>query len=103
MKQWQNLMPYYYLVDHDVSPLNYGEEPLQGLGDVFPERDQFDFALLKAAEEKQIPIFCICRGIQILNVYRGGSLYQDLKYDENCTIKTFTKPNTISWHSYSRY
>ena len=67
--------------------LNYGEEPLQGLGDVFPERDQFDFALLKAAEEKQIPIFCICRGIQILNVYRGGSLYQDLKYDENCTIK----------------
>ena len=72
---------------HDVSPLNYGEEPLQGLGDVFPERDQFDFALLKAAEEKQIPIFCICRGIQILNVYRGGSLYQDLKYDENCTIK----------------
>ena len=37
---------------HDVSPLNYGEEPLQGLGDVFPERDQFDFALLKAAEEK---------------------------------------------------
>lgn len=72
---------------HDVSPLNYCEEPLQGLGDVFPERDQFDFALLKAAEEKQIPIFCICRGIQILNVYRGGSLYQDLKYDENCTIK----------------
>ena len=72
---------------HDVSPLNYGEEPLQGLGDVFPERDQFDFALLKAAEEKQIPIFCICRGIQILNVYRGGTLYQDLKYDENCTIK----------------
>ena len=72
---------------HDVSTLNYGEEPLQGLGDVFPERDQFDFALLKAAEEKQIPIFCICRGIQILNVYRGGSLYQDLKYDENCTIK----------------
>ena len=60
---------------------------MQGLGDVFPERDQFDFALLKAAEEKQIPIFCICRGIQILNVYRGGSLYQDLKYDENCTIK----------------
>ena len=35
---------------HDVSPLNYGEEPLQGLGDVFPERDQFDCALLKAAE-----------------------------------------------------
>ena len=33
---------------HDVYPLHYGEEPLQGLGDVFPERDQFDFALIKA-------------------------------------------------------
>ena len=72
---------------HDVYPLHYGEEPLQGLGDVFPERDQFDFALIKAAEEKQIPIFCICRGLQILNVYRGGSLFQDLKYDQNSTIK----------------
>ena len=72
---------------HDVYPLHYGEEPLQGLGDVWPERDQFDFALIKAAEEKQIPIFGICRGLQILNVYRGGSLYQDLKYDQNCTIK----------------
>ena len=72
---------------HDVYPLHYGEEPLQGLGDVFPERDQFDFALIKAAEEKRIPIFCICRGLQILNVYRGGSLFQDLRYDQNCTIK----------------
>ena len=72
---------------HDVYPLHYGEEPLQGLGEVWPERDQFDFTLIKAAEEKQIPIFGICRGLQILNVYRGGSLYQDLKYDQNCTIK----------------
>lgn len=72
---------------HDVYPLHYGEEPLQGIGDVWPERDQFDFALLEAAEEKEIPIFAICRGAQILNVYRGGTLYQDVKYDTNCTIK----------------
>ena len=72
---------------HDVYPLNYGEEPLRGIGDVFPERDQFDFALLAAAEARNIPVFAICRGCQIVNVYRGGSLYQDLPYDENCTIK----------------
>ena len=72
---------------HDVYPLHYGEEPLQGIEDVWPERDQFDFALLKAAEEKQIPIFAICRGLQILNVYRGGTLYQDLKYDTSCSLK----------------
>lgn len=72
---------------HDVYPLHYGEEPLQGLGDVWPERDQFDFTLLKAAEEHHIPILAICRGLQILNVYRGGTLYQDLTYDESCTLK----------------
>ena len=68
-------------------PLNYGEEPLRGIGDVFPERDQFDFALLAAAEARNIPVFAICRGCQIVNVYRGDSLYQDLSYDKNCTIK----------------
>lgn len=71
----------------DVYPLHYGEEPLQGLGQVWPERDQFDFALLEAAIERGIPVFAICRGHQVVNVYRGGTLYQDLKYDENCTIK----------------
>lgn len=72
---------------HDVYPLHYKEEPLQGLSDVWPERDLFDFALLDAAIEKGIPVLAICRGHQIVNVYRGGSLYQDLKYDEACTIK----------------
>lgn len=72
---------------HDIFPLNYGEEPLQGLEEVWPERDQFDFMLLKAAMEKEIPILGICRGHQIVNVYMGGTLYQDLKYDSNCTLK----------------
>ena len=65
---------------HDVSPLAYGEEPLQGLGDIWPERDHFDMMLLKEAERRDLPVFAICRGMQVLNVYRGGSLYQDLKY-----------------------
>lgn len=72
---------------HDVYPLNYGEEPLQALSHVWPERDEFDFALLEAAIEKGIPVLAICRGHQVVNVFRGGTLYQDLKYDENCKIK----------------
>lgn len=72
---------------HDVDPANYDEEPLQGIGSIWPERDQFDFALLRAAMDKDIPILAICRGHQIVNVFHGGSLYQDLKYDPNCTIK----------------
>jgi len=72
---------------HDVYPLYYGEEPLQGLGDVWPQRDHFDFTLIEAAEEMGIPILAICRGHQIVNVYHGGTLYQDLKYDKNCSLK----------------
>ncbi len=63
---------------HDVAPHNYGEEPHQKLGEIFPERDEFDFHLFKKAKEKNIPILGICRGTQIINVYEGGTLYQDL-------------------------
>lgn len=72
---------------HDVYPLHYGEEPLQGIEDVWPERDRFDFALLEEAQRRRLPIMGICRGHQIINVYHGGSLYQDLKYDDRYTLK----------------
>ncbi len=71
----------------DVYPLHYGEEPLQGIESVWPERDHFDFILLEEAEKKQRPIFATCRGHQIVNVFHGGSLYQDLKYDKQCSLK----------------
>jgi len=71
----------------DVSPLLYGEEPLTKLGPIFPERDAFDRLLIKHALEQKKPIFAICRGVQILNVAFGGSLYQDLSYDEDSTIR----------------
>ena len=72
---------------HDVYPLQYGEEPMQGNGTVWPERDHFDFLLLKIAEKRKIPIMAICRGHQVVNVYHGGTLYQDLTYDAHCYIK----------------
>lgn len=72
---------------HDVFPLNYNEEPDGRLGEVFPERDEFDFTLLEAAKKKQIPVFGICRGFQIINVAHGGTLYQDLSSREEKCIK----------------
>lgn len=65
---------------HDVNPKLYGENPLRKLGEIFPERDSFDFALIELAKKRAIPILGICRGTQILNVFHGGSLYQDLEY-----------------------
>ena len=72
---------------HDVDPHNYGEEPEQKLGDIWPERDKFDMRLLKLAEENGIPVLGICRGAQIINVYHGGTLYQDLSYRKEKTLK----------------
>jgi len=71
----------------DVNPFLYGEE-LTGETEVpFIERDTFDFMLIKAALNKNIPILGICRGMQIMNVYLGGSLHQDIKYYGDTNIQ----------------
>jgi putative glutamine amidotransferase len=62
----------------DLDPGYYGESPLPELGATLPERDAFEVALLKHALERGVPVFGICRGLQVLNVALGGTLYQDL-------------------------
>ena len=63
----------------DVAPDRYGAKPHARLGRVDPERDAAELALITAARERRLPILAICRGIQILNVALGGTLYQDLE------------------------
>ncbi|WP_276871321.1 gamma-glutamyl-gamma-aminobutyrate hydrolase family protein [Lactococcus taiwanensis] len=62
----------------DVSPQYYGEEPHFKLETTDPIRDAFEFAIIDAALKFHKPILGVCRGLQVLNVYFGGSLYQDL-------------------------
>jgi putative glutamine amidotransferase len=62
----------------DLDPTYYDEEPLPELDVTVPERDAFEMALLGYALERGIPVFGICRGLQVLNVVLGGTLYQDL-------------------------
>ena len=62
----------------DVEPARYGEETLPCCGDITYERDAFEIPLIQRAAERDIPMFGICRGIQVLNVALGGSLYQDV-------------------------
>jgi putative glutamine amidotransferase len=64
--------------DSDVDPLRYGREPRPGLGRVIEEKDKTDLIVLEEAEEAGIPVFAICFGMQILNVFRGGTLVQDI-------------------------
>ena len=65
--------------DSDVDPLRYGQQPHPELGAVHPIKDETDLLVIEALERRQIPLFAICFGMQILNVSRGGSLIQDIK------------------------
>jgi len=62
----------------DIDPQFSGEEDIPGLEDVDAYRDSYDFILLRLAYERQIPIFGICRGHQLMNVAFNGTLYQDI-------------------------
>jgi putative glutamine amidotransferase len=62
----------------DVEPARYRAAPHAKLGEVDPARDAVELALIAGAERRELPLLAICRGIQILNVARGGTLYQDL-------------------------
>lgn len=64
--------------DSDVDPFYYGEQPHAKLGTVIPEKDMTDRLVIAAADRRQLPILGICYGMQALNVYRNGSLIQDI-------------------------
>ena len=60
----------------DVDPALYGAEPAASLLDPEPARDAQELALLDAAAEAGVPVLAICRGLQVVNVWRGGTLHQ---------------------------
>ncbi len=62
----------------DVEPRLYGEDRLPECESSLPARDSFEMALLREAAKQRKPVFGICRGLQIMNVFRGGSLWQDI-------------------------
>ena len=73
----------------DILPSLYKEEKEPPTKGIDLERDNFEISVLKKSVEKGIPVLGICRGIQIINVAYGGSLYQDLPqhtYNKNHTV-----------------
>jgi putative glutamine amidotransferase len=62
----------------DVDPLLYGEAPIPQLGPVRAERDRHDLDAIRLARSLHLPVFGICRGLQVLNVAFGGTLHQDI-------------------------
>ena len=67
----------------DLDPRFYGEAAIPELDTTLPQRDEFEMVLLEHALKRGLPVFGICRGLQVLNVAFGGTLYQDLPSQVN--------------------
>lgn len=85
----------------DVTPVFYQEEPHPKLGGTNFNRDLFEEALIAEALKQNKPILGVCRGMQILNVTLGGSLYQDLSLYSDWAVKhdQMPSPSTQASHS----
>lgn len=65
----------------DLDPDAYGAEPHPETKGTVPERDAFEIALARGAMERDLPLLGVCRGMQVMNVARGGTLIQHLPDD----------------------
>jgi putative glutamine amidotransferase len=80
----------------DLDPARYGEARHPKLEETDDARDQVELALYRAARERRLPILAICRGIQLVNVAEGGTLYQDLASQHPSTV---THAGPAAWHA----
>src|SRR3954464_15245556 len=71
----------------DVDPSRYGEPKTELCGRTDPDRDAVEIALLRHALARDLPVLAVCRGIQILNVACGGTLYQDVTAQVPAALK----------------
>lgn len=71
----------------DVDPARYGEPKTPLCGTTDPDRDAVEIALLQHALARNLPVLAVCRGLQILNVACGGSLYQDVSAQVPAAMK----------------
>ncbi len=62
----------------DIDPLLFDQEPHRNIGSVDRVRDEMEFQLTQKALNQDLPLLGICRGIQMMNVAAGGTIYQDI-------------------------
>lgn len=77
----------------DVDPKLYGQAKNEKCGNQNELRDAAEVRMLDAFLPARKPVFCICRGVQLLNVFHGGTLYQDIKDVQKCEHSHFPSKN----------
>ncbi len=84
----------------DISAHYFNEEPIREVDEVCQDRDMTEIALFHEAYKRRKPIFGICRGIQLINIALGGSIYQDI-YTQIPSVLGHTCGNNIQdgYHS----
>jgi putative glutamine amidotransferase len=83
----------------DIDPARFGEPRHPSVYEVSAERDSLELDLATRAVDDGLPLFAICRGIQVLNVALGGSLYQDIPSDPGSLIAhSQTEPRHVATH-----
>jgi Predicted glutamine amidotransferases len=89
----------------DIAPNHYGDQPHERLGTIDPPRDLTELRLARWAAAEGKPLLGICRGVQLINVALGGSLYQDIPSQIDTTMITICHIRTKIgrfWHIRSR-
>jgi len=84
----------------DISSRYFGQEPHPKSSRPAKVRDKFEINLIRSAIKREIPILCICRGHQLLNVALGGTLYQDLKLFPGKTLEHAERRNAVNIEHY---
>lgn len=83
----------------DVEPHRYGEAPHPALMEVNPARDETELLATRIAVERGIPVLAVCRGVQLLNVALGGTLWQDIPAQlGGDVLHEQTAPVSDRWH-----
>ena len=106
VNQPQDIKHYIDLIDglllsggQDISPEFYNENPIEDLGEIDPDRDNWELKLFKEAYRQKLPVLGICRGMQLINVGLSGTLYQDIYSQLNDSLQhTSKKDETCAYH-----
>lgn len=88
----------------DIDPARYGEVKTEACGEVQPLRDELELTAFRLIKEAKKPALAICRGMQLVNVALGGTLYQDLPTQKPSGIlHNQAEPNDAPSHSVRVY